>query len=117
MENTNTNSTRFLIVDVYTSGHGDCTNGGVTSNHKTVAILCESGPWTAEDAARAEVPMMCMVSRNGYRSAVSCDVDGNVITPTDKAGPMMGGNFIYSSDSRFRQLINEYPLPVHDRFE
>lgn len=30
---------------------------------------------------------------------------------------MMGGNFVYSCDSRFRQCINEYPIRLHDRFE
>lgn len=26
-----------------------------------------------------------------------------------------GGTFIFSSDSRFRELINDYPVPLHDR--
>ena len=34
--------------------------------------------------------------------------------PEGKVGPMFGGNFIYTSDSRFP---NDYPIPVHDRFE
>jgi len=29
---------------------------------------------------------------------------------------MMGGRFVYSSDSRFR-TISAYPVPLHDRFE
>jgi hypothetical protein len=29
-------------------------------------------------------------------------------------GPMFGGNFVYTSDSRFP---NKYPIPVHDRWE
>lgn len=29
---------------------------------------------------------------------------------------MFGGSFIYACDSRFRE-INDYPIPVHDRFE
>jgi hypothetical protein len=32
------------------------------------------------------------------------------------AGPMMGGSFIHSSDSRFRALAT-YPVPLHDRWE
>jgi hypothetical protein len=28
-----------------------------------------------------------------------------------------GGNFIWSSDSRFRQEVSERPIPVHDRIE
>ena len=30
---------------------------------------------------------------------------------------MASGNYLNSSDSRFRRLINRYPVPVHDRFE
>jgi hypothetical protein len=30
---------------------------------------------------------------------------------------MFGGNFIWSSDSRFRNEVSEYPIPVHDRIE
>ena len=26
-----------------------------------------------------------------------------------------GGRFIYSCDSRFRQDLNQYPIPLHDR--
>ena len=33
------------------------------------------------------------------------------------AGSMMGGNFVYSSDSRYRNRVNDYPTPVHDRVE
>lgn len=41
--------------------------------------------------------------------------------PANKYGPrpyyMFGGTFIFSSDSRFRELINDYPVPLHDRTE
>jgi len=30
---------------------------------------------------------------------------------------MMGGCFVYSCDLRFRELVNEYPVPLHDRQE
>lgn len=36
--------------------------------------------------------------------------------PEGMIGPMAGGCFVYSSDSRFRAL-SSYPLAVHDRFE
>lgn len=35
----------------------------------------------------------------------------------EKRWTMMGGNFIWTSDSRFRQEVSEYPIPVHDRCE
>jgi hypothetical protein len=37
------------------------------------------------------------------------DADGRV-------GPMFGGNFLWTSDSRFRRLFDG-PIPIHDRFE
>lgn len=32
--------------------------------------------------------------------------------------PMMGGNFVYTCDGRWKEVTNsDYPLPVHDRIE
>ncbi len=36
--------------------------------------------------------------------------------PSGMNGPMFGGTFIYSCDSRFRDMC-PYPIPLHDRFE
>lgn len=30
---------------------------------------------------------------------------------------MFGGNFVWGGDSRFRQEVSEYPIPLHDRVE
>ena len=35
----------------------------------------------------------------------------------DKEWKMFGGNFIWSSDSRFREDVSERPIPLHDRIE
>lgn len=32
-------------------------------------------------------------------------------------GFMAGGHFCYSTDSRFRELVNQYPVSIHDRQE
>lgn len=37
--------------------------------------------------------------------------------PEDHIGWMMGGNFCYSPDARFRREVNEYPIAIHDRSE
>lgn len=38
--------------------------------------------------------------------------------PADAVGPMFGGSFIYTSDSRFRDITRDgRPLHLHDRFE
>lgn len=36
------------------------------------------------------------------------------ITEDDSGSFAFGGRFIYTSDSRFRE-INDYPIPLHDR--
>lgn len=36
---------------------------------------------------------------------------------TGGVGPMMGGNFAYSTDSRWRDAFGSGPLPIHDRIE
>lgn len=97
----------------------DCTNRGVTSptQCKGDAILI----WDAKDSRHKEgtarifeprpgVPVLKVRNRNGYLSAVPVNDDG-----TDKPGWFMaGGNFVYTSDSRFP---GDYPIPVHDRQE
>lgn len=40
-----------------------------------------------------------------------------VSQPTGMIGPMAGGNFVYTCDSRYREQICSYPISVHDRFE
>jgi hypothetical protein len=39
--------------------------------------------------------------------------------PKNAAGPMFGGNFCYTSDSRLYRFGGDYhlPIPIHDRFE
>jgi len=49
--------------------------------------------------------------------AVPCDSQGKEILPTDSMR-MMGGTFVYSCDSRFRDLSSHGgPVAIHDRFE
>jgi hypothetical protein len=38
------------------------------------------------------------------------------LSEADTGRTMNGGNFVYTSDSRFSAL-SKYPLPVHDRIE
>ena len=42
---------------------------------------------------------------------------GEPVDASKMAGPMFGGNFVYSSDSRFARLNDGRPIPVHDRYE
>lgn len=93
----------------------DCSNNGVTSIKKNFILIGENGenfdcPFNvAQDGSN----ILCLRKHlSGYIFAVPFDD----IREKNKHlnGPMFGGNFIYTSDSRFP---SKYPIPVHDRYE
>lgn len=100
----------------------DCTNNGVTSRHNRMMLF-----W---DCERDEAVKYCVENGIDVDSALyleyrelwgedhSCATP--LIIPKGKVGPMMGGNFIYTSDSRLYKIGERkcaVPIPVHDRFE
>jgi len=96
-----------MLASVYRNdaGWGDATNGGVTSKHKQVVLI---GEGVAEVFAPSETaPALRLVRKTGYLYAEPVHQPNGV-------GWMFGGNFIYSSDSRFPL---RFPIPVHDRQE
>ena len=100
-----------LLVSVYkTNRLSDCTNGGLTSKFDQFILTGEGIKGPFEPSERT--PELKLVRRNIYgkeyihAEPVDRPDSGNV-------GYMAGGNFIYTSDSRFPT----YPVSVHDRQE
>jgi len=99
-----------LLVHVY-RGHVDCTNSGISSKHNSFILTGNGVPEIFEPGAGS--PALILVERTlqGEKRLHAEPVDepekGNI-------GWMFGGNFIYTSDSRFP---NPYPIKVHDRQE
>jgi len=98
-------------VNVYRPDH-DCSNGGVTEQCNRLLLVDEPDPPETINGLpvlvleRRGVPsMLCARPATPPRGIDSVD-----------AG-MFGGNFVWSSDSRFRQEMSQWPIPVHDRFE
>ena len=93
---------------------GDCdtTNGGISSDRSlNLAVPCVDGNITEEDL------------NDGYYTLLEPEyapIEGYPVR-FKKAGDdrwlMFGGNFVYSSDSRFARAYGNSPLAVHDRFE
>lgn len=88
----------------------DCTNNGVSSRHDRMLLVVD------EDDVPAEVngtPTLVFVRR------IICGEPYMHAKPVSagSAHTMMGGNFVYSCDSRFRREISQYPIPIHDRIE
>lgn len=105
---------KTLPVHVYrNAAFGDCSNHGRSEEYVTLFLICEDG-WkdVPEDSPR----LLRLVSRHLFEGKPAY-LHVEPVNPgdlEDKVGPMFGGNFVYSSDSRFP---SDYPIPVHDRYE
>lgn len=112
------NGMKGMLVNVYRDASigGDCTNDGITSKIDRAILVGDGIPEVF--ATRDGLPALRLVKRtfgkNPYFHAEPVDdpraADGKHV------GPMAGGNFVYSCDSRFRSIC-KYPIPVHDRYE
>lgn len=113
---------QHILVFVYRcADHGDCTNGGVTSKYTSFELFwdCES-----EDALR-----YCKENNINPEQALFLvkrklwGEDYSYAEPlTKKPGKwyMMGGNFVYTCDSRLYKMDGKMcasPIPVFDRYE
>jgi len=93
-------------VHVLRNSTGDFTNGGVTSKANHFQLIGESDP-VPKTGNR---PVLRVHRKGSYVYAVP-------VGDTPKGvGPMAGGNFVYSSDSRFTKAFGG-PIAVHDRWE
>lgn len=107
--------TPCLSVNVYRSNFGDCTNGGATSESHGANRAFVYGEGITGPHRLAELPMAAVLLRLERRQIHGSDHMRAV--PEGLTGhSMFGGNFVWSSDSRFRD-VHEYPVPVHDRVE
>jgi len=87
-----------------------CANGGPSETHETALLIDCDGP--VDEAKDGEL-VLKLVKRNIRGREYLHAVEVGVSKPGHN-GPMMGGNFIHSSDSRFP---SDYPIAIHDRFE
>lgn len=104
-----------LTVDVLRCADGyDCTLSGITSKVSRILLIDEklSGLYEPKkDEIYLTLKRRQLVSgQPEYIHAVP------TLNGVKMCGGMFGGNFVFCSDSRIREL-NSYPIPVHDRFE
>lgn len=110
-----------LTVWVYRDSLGDCTGRGVSSRHNTMTLF--------SNCTKKEALQHCIDNCIDVDSALYLNMRElwgedhpfaePLIKPSNKVGPMFGGNFVYTSDSRLYRFGGKYhlPIPVHDRFE
>ena len=101
-----------IRADIYKSRFGDCSNGGISSRVGTVTIIDDriAGPFEPTDDAPAVRIVERMIMGRPYVHVEPID------QPDGMLGPMMGGTYVATSDSRLRRIA-QGGIPLHDRFE
>ena len=100
-----------LTAEVYKNPLGDCTNGGISAERRELYILSATkGPFEPEDIRQCVYIEWREVMGETY---INCKP-----AYCRKRWYMAGGNFLYTSDSRFREITkSKYPISIHDRYE
>ena len=107
-----------MTVSVFRWGLGDCTNNGVSAVAGSLCVVNVPGPFDPS----AALPAVELVEGPGGRGhAILRPVEAK---KPGMVGPMSGGNFGYSSDSRFSEAIQKLTgsrhygaVSIHDRYE
>ena len=114
-----------LMVSVFRDmGMGDCSNGGLSSKFDRIFIENIEGPFNEGDS-EYHMPFKyprARLERGPFAGTV------HIVFNLDKANgdvTTFGGNFAYTSDSRFHRAVEEItgnkhsfgPVPIHDRVE
>ena len=103
-----------LLLNVYRWGLGDCTNGGASATVKDICVVNIPGPFHPSDSTPAFV-----LARGPSRDPILKPAAGGT-----GIGPMFGGNFGHTSDSRLGEAVQDMTgrrswvaLPIFDRYE
>lgn len=99
-----------MWVDVYRSARdGDASLNGISSKFDELLLVGPGVPELFEADNEDQVV---------YLDKIMDHVIARPLKPGGKDRGMFGGNFIYTSDSRFRELTKRGgPIHIHDRFE
>lgn len=114
---------RYISVDVLSKRNGqDCSNNGASTLDRAIHVVAHArGQWTFDEIVSGRGNLFS----DSPQTFVVWEVETLTIGGTDylSAKPegtrgrgMFGGNFLYSSDSRFQEL-SQQPIPCHDRVE
>ncbi len=100
-----------LTAEVYRSSLGDCTNNGISSYTRELYILdAQKGPFEPDDIRQCVYIEKREIMGQEY---VDCKP-----AYCRNRWYMAGGNILYTSDSRFKQITGiSYPIAIHDRYE
>ncbi len=94
-----------IRVSVYRSGTEDFTNSGISSKYDELLIIGEGIDPVSEETDLQKVVELKNILGHYFVKPINIEKHS-----------MMGGNFVYCCDSRFREICG-YPIPIHDRIE
>ena len=113
-----------LRVKILKDQYGDTSNGGASSRVGRLTITNVEGPFEPDATAPAAI------LKHGVMGTIivvlenpSMDKDNEDLLRRYVVGPMFGGSFITTSDSRFSEklrdmgLYSHVAIPFHDRYE
>jgi hypothetical protein len=103
---------RGIRADIYRSDFGDFSGGGISGRVKEVTIIDDriDGPFEPSDDAPAVRIVERVIMGKPYVHVEPID------QPDGMLGPMMGGTYVATPDSRLRAIATG-AIPLHDRFE
>lgn len=109
-----------MIVSVFKNPLGDCTNGGMSSNVTSICVVNVDGPFEPSHDRPAAILTTNQVGNPVIKPARQ---DFGCPWVEQPGWFMMGGNFAYTSDSRFGEALRKMgadfygAIPIHDRQE
>lgn len=99
----------------YNKKYRDCANGGWTEENDELYVACEEGIFDVDE----NDPALFVLHKTSKDSVCLVPMSGG-----DGAGPMAGGSFAYTSDSRVSRMVQKIlgyrfygAISVHDRYE
>jgi hypothetical protein len=109
--------TKGLLISIFKNPmYAKCSNGGISETNDEALVI---GPGIPGIFEAHELPVLKLESH-----VKGCARLVPVEKPKGRAGPMMGGTFGQTSDSRFSEAIEKLTgsrfygaVPIHDRFE
>lgn len=108
---------KALSLDVYANPlYRKCANGGWTEEHDELYVACHEGPWEVDE----DDPALFVLELGPLGSIHLAPA----VKREGVAGPMMGGSYAGTCDSRFSRMVEAltgHPwhgaVAVHDRYE
>jgi len=104
-----------LYADIFKHNGQSFSNGGVSETHDMVCVINVPGPFNPDDRH----PAVLLVPGNLPNTAKVVPLK----EPANQVGPMMGGCYVSTSDSRFSEAVKALTgsyasvAPLHDRYE